>query len=93
MSAGAVDVRAVLERMASQAESHRETTSLSYPALQRVYEEDRAAIAAVANLIAERDALHWALVAYPKQNTHQLQAQKVCDGVVSLAVARVGGSK
>lgn len=46
-----------LARMANHAESHRETTSHSYQALQRAYEEDRNAVDAVAKMIAERDAL------------------------------------
>lgn len=53
--------------------------------------ELRTVRATVANLIAERDALYWALAQYPKRNTHRLQAQKICDGVAFLAVARVGG--
>lgn len=57
MSTVAVDVRAVLERMASQAESHRETTSASYPALQRVYEEDRNAVAVVVALMDRQKEL------------------------------------
>lgn len=48
--------------------------------------------AAVANIIAERDALHWALAHYAKRNPHQLQAAKVCEGVIALAVAHIGGA-
>lgn len=33
----------------------------------------------------EADRLRWALTEYPKRNTHQLQAAKVCVGVVALA--------
>jgi len=41
--------------------------------------------AVVAELTSRLDAIHWALTEYPKRNTHQLQATKVCAGVMALA--------
>lgn len=84
-----VDVLAELDRRIEIEELFGQERSIAdQPGLAAL----RQVRAVVANLIAERDALHWALVAYPTRNTHQLQAKKVCDGVVSLAVVRVGGA-
>lgn len=76
-------------------ETHNSAVSVAdFPSRKRAEEEAArlngssevdTAIAAVAELIAERDALRRALAEYPKLNPHQLQARKVCVGVAALA--------
>lgn len=47
--------------------------------------EKRLAVVGSEEPVPSRDALLSALAEYPKRNTHQLQAAKVCAGVITLA--------
>lgn len=89
MSAGAVDVLAIKTalgltdcREGSRAIGHCGPENGEW---EDYIEVPVSKLAAVAELIAERDALRWALSEYPKRNPHQLQSRKVCEGVAALA--------
>lgn len=83
MSEPTVDVLAVMDEL------------IDVPVIECLEDQEfvdtaKIARAAVVELVAERDALRWALSEYPKRNPHQLQARKVCEGVAALA--RFGGA-
>lgn len=75
------EVLAVLKRMANQSAYLRRGKSGSCAN----YREDKAAIEAVAALIAREACLLAALEQYPKRYPQRTQAAKICAGVLSMA--------